>query len=148
MQHVLVIHGPNLSMLGAREPQIYGYETLAMVESRLRQCAHEYSLELIFFQSHNESALIDQIHQAKGNGVKAIIINPAALTHTSIALRDALLSAAIPFIEVHLSNIYARESFRRTSYFSDIAEGVISGFGAQSYDLALYALILKIKKLS
>ncbi|MGD1984329.1 MAG: type II 3-dehydroquinate dehydratase [Chromatiaceae bacterium] len=137
MARILVLNGPNLNLLGSREPGHYGTETLATLEQTLRAAAGEHLLE--FFQSNAEHALIDRIHQAGADGVAFILINPAALTHTSVALRDALLAVAIPFIEVHLSNVFAREAFRHRSYLSDVAVGVISGLGAHGYELALAA---------
>lgn len=134
---ILVLHGPNLNLLGTREPEIYGRATLASIDAGLVATAKVAGHELQSFQSNAEHALIERIHAAGGEGVAWIVINPGAYTHTSIALRDALAGVAIPFIEVHLSNIQAREAFRQHSYFSDIAFGVISGFGAASYALAL-----------
>lgn len=139
MAKVLVLHGPNLNLLGSREPQHYGHESLQDINNYLTQKAQELNLTVEFLQSNAEHILIDQIHLAKEKKVDFLIFNPAAFTHTSIALRDALLGVAIPFIEVHLSNVHKREEFRQHSYFSDIALGVISGFGAQSYTLALLA---------
>jgi 3-dehydroquinate dehydratase-2 len=138
---ILVLHGPNLNLLGSREPDHYGHQTLADIDARLKQRANEASALLETFQSNAEAELIDRIHQAGKEGVAFIVINPAAYTHTSVALRDALAAVSIPFIEVHLSNVHAREQFRRHSYFSDLAVGVISGLGAQGYEAALdYAL--------
>ncbi|MFA7321275.1 MAG: type II 3-dehydroquinate dehydratase [Dokdonella sp.] len=137
MAKILVLHGPNLNLLGTREPEIYGRATLASIDAGLVATAKVAGHELQSFQSNAEHALIERIHAAGGEGVAWIVINPGAYTHTSIALRDALAGVAIPFIEVHLSNIQAREAFRQHSYFSDIAFGVISGFGAASYALAL-----------
>lgn len=137
MAHILVLNGPNLNLLGSREPGHYGQDTLASIENRLREQADGH--ELGFFQSNAEYQLIDSIHEAGTTGVDFILFNPAALTHTSVALRDALLGVDIPFIEVHISNVYAREPFRHTSYLSDIAVGVISGLGALGYELALAA---------
>jgi len=134
---ILVLHGPNLNLLGTREPEIYGRATLASIDAGLVATAKAAGHELQVFQSNAEHALIERIHAAGGEGVAWIVINPGAYTHTSIALRDALAGVAIPFIEVHLSNTQAREAFRQHSYFSDIAFGVISGFGAASYALAL-----------
>jgi len=134
---VLVIHGPNLNLLGTREPQIYGRETLEDINARLAATARASNAELQAFQSNHEGVLVDRIQQAGREGVNFIIINPAAYTHTSIALRDALAAVRIPFIEVHLSNVHAREPFRRQSYFSDLAAGTICGLGSQGYDLAL-----------
>jgi 3-dehydroquinate dehydratase-2 len=137
----LVIHGPNLNLLGGREPEVYGSTTLDEINGSLQVLAHEAGVKLSSFQSNGEGELINRIHEAIDNGIDFIIINPAAYTHTSIALRDALAATGLPFIEVHLSNIFARESFRRKSYFSDLALGVISGLGAKGYELALkYAL--------
>lgn len=134
---ILVLHGPNLNMLALREPDLYASDTLETINNRLKKQAIQYGYELSAFQSNAEAALIDAIHQAKAHSVDYIIFNPAAYTHTSIALRDAVLSVNIPFIEVHISNIHQRESFRHTSYFSDIALGIISGLGTYGYDLAL-----------
>ncbi len=136
---ILLLNGPNLNMLGKREPDKYGQQTLEQIVEALQSDAASLSVTLSHFQSNAEHALIDRIHDAMGN-TDAIIFNPGAFTHTSIALRDALLSVSIPFIEVHLSNIHAREPFRQHSYFSDIAQGVIAGLGAQGYHLALTAL--------
>jgi 3-dehydroquinate dehydratase-2 len=134
---VLVLHGPNLNLLGLREPNHYGNSTLADIDARLKERANQANVALQSFQSNSEVELIQQLHTLANNKVDFIIINPAAFTHTSVALRDALSAVKIPFIEVHLSNVYARESFRHHSYFSDIAVGVISGLGAQGYLLAL-----------
>lgn len=139
MADILVLHGPNLNLLGNREPDHYGHETLATIDDRLHEQAREAGLGLRSFQSNAEHELIGRIHQAGDDGVVFIIINPAAFTHTSIGLRDALLATAIPFIEVHLSNVHAREAFRRQSYFSDVAVGVIAGLGAAGYEFALAA---------
>ena len=139
MASLLLLNGPNLNLLGVREPAVYGRTTLADIEQRLAALAAEQGHELATFQSNAEHALIDRIHLAFREAVAFILINPGAYTHTSIALRDALLGTQIPFIEVHLSNVYAREPFRKHSYLSDIARGVISGFGALSYELALQA---------
>lgn len=136
INRILVLHGPNLNMLGVREPEKYGLVTLADINSRLTDRARAAKVELLHFQSNSESELIDRIHRAKDD-IAFILINPAAFTHTSVALRDALAAVAIPFIEIHLSNVYARETFRHHSYFSDLAVGVISGLGAQGYELAL-----------
>jgi 3-dehydroquinate dehydratase-2 len=138
---VLVLHGPNLNLLGSREPEIYGRETLSDIDRRLRASARSVGIGLQCFQGNHEGALVERIHQAKAEGIGFIIINPAAFTHTSIALRDALSAVRIPFIEVHLSNVHAREPFRQHSYLSDIALGTICGLGSRGYDLALsYAL--------
>jgi 3-dehydroquinate dehydratase-2 len=134
---VLIIHGPNLNLLGTREPEIYGRETLQDINARLAATAEASSVELQSFQSNHEGALVDRIQQAGRERVDFIVINPAAYTHTSVALRDALAAVRIPFIEVHLSNVHAREPFRRHSYFSDLATGTICGLGTQGYDLAL-----------
>jgi 3-dehydroquinate dehydratase-2 len=139
MAKLLVLHGPNLNLLGTREPGLYGSETLTQIDQRLQQQAAALGHTCECFQSNREYELIERVHAAGQHGVAFIILNPAAFTHTSIALRDALLGVKIPFIEVHLSNIHARESFRHHSYFSDVAVGVIAGLGAQGYDLALQA---------
>jgi len=136
-RHVLVLHGPNLNLLGTREPTHYGTTTLAQINARLREIAAEQDVQLSDFQSNAEAALIERIHAAVGEGIDFIVINPAAFTHTSVALRDALSGVAIPFIEVHLSNVHAREPFRHKSYFSDLAVGVVCGLGAQGYEAAL-----------
>jgi len=141
MSTLLVLHGPNLNLLGSREPEIYGTTTLAQIDEQLVSRAREAGHQLLTLQSNAENQLIDRIHAAPQQGVAFILINPAAFTHTSIALRDALAGVAIPFIELHLSNVYARESFRQHSVLSDIALGVISGFGANSYQLALTAAL-------
>ena len=138
---ILVVNGPNLNLLGTREPDKYGSVTLAAIEHALKDQATHSGAALQFFQSNSESALVDRIQQAGPDGVDFILINPAAFTHTSVAIRDALAAVAIPFIEIHLSNIYAREPFRHKSYLSDLAVGVVSGLGARGYALALaYAL--------
>jgi 3-dehydroquinate dehydratase-2 len=141
MAKLLVLHGPNLNLLGTREPQVYGSTTLATIDSDLRLRAESAGHSLASFQSNDEGALIDQVQAARQDGIACIVINPAAFTHTSVALRDALAAIAVPFIEVHLSNPHAREPFRHTSYFSDLAVGVISGFGADSYRYALDAAL-------
>ncbi len=140
MKKILVLHGPNLNLLGLREPDHYGHQSLAELNEQLTQQASGAGLELQTFQSNSEADLIHAIHQAFKHQIDYLIINPAAFTHTSIALRDALVAVRIPFIEVHISNIYARESFRKHSYFSDIALGVISGLGPYGYLLALHAI--------
>ena len=137
MLRILLINGPNLNLLGEREPQTYGHTTLSEIEGQLTQQATAAGAELLAFQSNAEHEIIDQIHTAKERKVDFIIINPGAFTHTSIALRDALLGVAIPFIEVHLSNVHAREEFRQHSYLSDIAVGVITGLGPRGYEFAL-----------
>ena len=144
MSTILLLHGPNLNLLGTREPEIYGGESLEQINQQLTESTAAAGHELLSLQSNAEYELIQRIHDAKQQGVKFIIINPGAFTHTSVALRDALLGVEIPFIEVHLSNVHAREEFRRHSYFSDIAEGVICGFGANSYHLALHAVLRKL----
>ncbi|SNB59154.1 3-dehydroquinate dehydratase [Marinobacter sp. es.042] len=146
MSTILVLHGPNLNMLGTREPEVYGYETLADIDDRLRSLAAEQGHHLLHLQSNAEYELIERVHEARAEGVDFIIINPAAFTHTSVALRDAMLASGIPFIEVHFSNVHAREPFRHHSYFSDIAEGVICGLGSQGYELALQAALKRIHR--
>ena len=141
MATVLVLNGPNLNLLGSREPGLYGQATLGEIQRRLDAQLQGSGHRLAFRQSNAESELIDAIHRAPQEGVAYILFNPAAFTHTSVALRDALLAVDIPFIEVHLSNVHAREPFRAHSYFSDIAVGVISGLGAQGYELALTAAL-------
>lgn len=145
MPDLLIINGPNLNLLGTREPEHYGSDTLDSINDKLSKIAALNNLSIDFIQSNAESELIEQVHQAAKNEVKFILINPAAFTHTSVALRDALSGVAIPFIEIHLSNVHAREAFREHSYFSDIAVGVISGLGAQGYELALQAAISQLK---
>lgn len=144
MAKLLVLHGPNLNLLGSREPEIYGTDTLEDIEGRLGTLAGAAGHELACMQSNGEQALIERIHRARADGVGFIVINPGAFTHTSIALRDALLGVEIPFIEVHLSNVHAREAFRRSSYLSDIAEAVISGCGALGYEFALQAAMAHV----
>ncbi|HLJ37235.1 MAG TPA: type II 3-dehydroquinate dehydratase [Steroidobacteraceae bacterium] len=139
MARVLLLNGPNLNLLGAREPAIYGADTLESIEKRSSSIAREGGHELIAFQSNAEHELIDRIQAAPAAGVAFLIFNPGGFTHTSVALRDALLGVRLPFIEVHLSNPQSREPFRRHSYFSDIAVGVIAGFGAYGYELAVRA---------
>ena len=145
MGSVLVIQGPNLNLLGTREPEIYGYETLDDIHRQLHLQASAASVHLETFQSNHEGEVIDRIHLAKKEGTQFIIINPGGYSHTSVAIRDALVGVSIPFIEVHLSNIHQRESFRHHSYFSDVAVGVICGLGSIGYCLALDAVIAKIK---
>jgi len=145
MANLLVIHGPNLNLLGTREPEHYGATRLADIDAQLIKQANEAAHNLESFQSNAEHEIVDRIHQAQQDKVEFIIINPAAFTHTSVAVRDAIAGVAIPFIEVHLSNVHAREEFRQHSYFSDLAVGVISGLGAQGYELALSAIIKKLK---
>ncbi|WP_046006089.1 type II 3-dehydroquinate dehydratase [Pseudoalteromonas rubra] len=142
---ILVLNGPNLNMLGRREPDKYGTRTLKDIMQSLTQSAVNLNVELSHFQSNSEAELIEHIH-AQYERVDCIIFNPAAFTHTSIALRDALLSVSIPFYEVHLSNVYAREPFRHKSYFSDVAQGVICGLGALGYEAALMAAVAKLRK--
>lgn len=137
MATILVLHGPNLNLLGEREPDIYGSSTLEDINLHLSEIAHRQGHHLLNLQSNAEYELIDRIHDARQEGVNFILFNPAAFTHTSIALRDALAAVEIPFIEVHLSNIHQREEFRQHSFFSAIAEGVICGFGPKGYELAL-----------
>ena len=139
MAKISIINGPNLNLLGNREPNHYGSVTLESINSELQSEAKKLNHECSHFQSNAEAELINSIHQAKQDGVEFIIINPAAYTHTSVALRDALAGVAIPFIEIHLSNVHAREAFRKESYFSDIAHGVITGLGAKGYFYALLA---------
>lgn len=144
MAQLLLINGPNLNLLGSREPGIYGRASLPQIEHRLRDLAQAQGHGLSAFQSNSELALIERVHAAKTDGTDAILLNPGAFTHTSVALRDALSAARVPFIEVHLSNVHAREHFRRVSYFSDTAVGVIAGFGALGYELALQAALARI----
>ena len=142
---LLVLHGPNLNLLGSREPGVYGHVTLAEIDRELTARAQARGWDLVAFQSNSELALIERVHGAKSEGIALIVLNPGALTHTSVALRDALAAVALPFIEVHLSNVQAREGFRRHSYFSELALGVVSGFGAQSYLLALDAAFTRLE---
>lgn len=138
---LLLLNGPNLNLLGAREPHHYGVDTLAAIESRLRAQCQQAGVAFSAFQSNSETELVERIQKAGRDGEQFIILNPAAFTHTSVAMRDALAATGIPFVEVHLSNVFAREAFRRHSYFSDIAVGMVSGLGAKGYELALdYAL--------
>lgn len=140
-KNILVVNGPNLNLLGSREPGRYGTTTLGAIEQRLAELAGQAGAAVAFFQSNSEAELVDRIQQAGAEGVDFIVINPAAYTHTSVAMRDALAAVHIPFVEIHISNIHARESFRQKSYFSDLAVGVVSGLGAKGYELALtYAL--------
>ena len=143
MTKYMLLNGPNLNLLGTREPEIYGSESLSDIEANLSKISKNNDCELLCHQSNAEHELVGFIHEAKSKDVKCIVINPGALTHSSIALRDALAGVDIPFIEVHISNIYAREEFRKKSYLSDIAEGVISGLGVQGYELALEVAIKK-----
>ena len=144
MNSILVIHGPNLNLLGTREPEVYGSQTLADVNQRLQQQAQELGLALETYQSNHEGEIVEAIHRARGRH-QAIIINPAAFTHTSVAVRDALAGVAIPFIEVHLSNVHQREPFRHHSFMSDLAVGVICGLGAYGYEVALSYWAQKLK---
>ena len=144
MAQLLVLHGPNLDLLGTREPEVYGRTTLAQINDDLRNRAEAASHELHDLQSNAEHELIERVHSAGSDGTDFILINPAAFTHTSVALRDALAAVAIPFIEIHLSNPHAREAFRRQSYFSDLAVGVVCGFGADSYRYALDAALTRL----
>ncbi len=143
MARVLVMNGPNLNLLGTREPVTYGSDTLDSINAGLANLAAELGLEVEFIQSNHEGVLVDAVHQAAGN-YDAVLVNPGAFTHTSIALRDAFLGVDIPFVEVHLSNVAAREEFRRVSMLSDVAMGTISGFGAQSYKLGLIAIAASV----
>ena len=145
MTKYMLLNGPNLNLLGTREPEIYGSETLQDIEINLLAIAKEENCDLICHQSNAEHELVDLVHSAREEEVKCIIINPGALTHSSIALRDALSGVGIPFIEIHISNIYAREDFRQVSYLSDIAQGVISGLGIEGYELALKTAFKKFK---
>lgn len=142
---LLVVHGPNLNLLGTREPNYYGLTTLADINMALARRAEAAGVELESFQSNHEGALIERVHAAREQDVRYIILNPAAYTHTSVALRDAIAAVGIPFVEVHLSNVHAREPFRHHSYFSDLAVGVISGLGSEGYLLALEYLLSKLK---
>jgi len=144
LSHLLLINGPNLNLLGTREPGVYGSATLAQIEQDLVAEAQRLGHQLSCFQSNQEGLIVERIQQARGEGVAFILINPAAFTHTSIALRDALLAVAIPFIEIHLSNVHAREAFRHHSYFSDIAVGQIVGMGPLGYRLALQAAVARL----
>ncbi|QAZ38957.1 type II 3-dehydroquinate dehydratase [Methylibium sp. Pch-M] len=137
MMEILVLHGPNLNLLGSREPAVYGASTLAEIDAALLRRAGEAGFGLASFQSNHEGALVDRVQAARSDGTRFILINPAAFTHTSVALRDALAAVALPFVEVHLSNVHRREAFRHHSYFSELAEGVIVGLGASGYRLAL-----------
>lgn len=142
---ILVIHGPNLNLLGTREPTTYGSQTLADINAELLALGLSLNAEISTYQSNHEGALVDRLHQAGRDKLDGIIINPAAYTHTSIALRDALLAIKLPFIEVHLSNVHQRENFRHQSFLSDVASGIITGFGNTSYTLALRGLITKLE---
>ncbi|MDR2876468.1 MAG: type II 3-dehydroquinate dehydratase [Chromatiales bacterium] len=144
MSRILVLNGPNLNLLGVREPAVYGSTTLAAIEARLRDLAEVAGHEVVFYQSNAEHELVGRVQQSMKDGVAFILINPAAFTHTSVALRDALSAVAIPFIEIHISNVHAREAFRGHSYFSDIAQGVICGLGPIGYELALQAALRRL----
>ena len=144
MASILVLHGPNLNLLGTREPETYGRDTLETINTRLSLRARAAGHELVAFQSNAEHALIERVQATRGDGTAFVLINPAAFTHTSVALRDAFAAVGVPFIEVHLSNPHAREAFRQHSYLSDLALGVVCGFGAQSYLLALEAAIVRL----
>ena len=144
MARVLLLNGPNLNLLGTREPAVYGTDTLECIEKRAAAVARELGHELFAFQSNAEHELIERVHKARAEAVVFMIINPGAFTHTSIALRDAVLASGVPFIEVHLSNTHAREAFRRHSYFSDIAVGVIAGLGAFGYEAAVRAAVQRL----
>jgi len=146
MTSILVLHGPNLNLLGSREPEVYGRATLAEIDARLTELAEISGALLTTLQSNAEHVLIDRIHAARNDGTSFILINPGGLTHTSVALRDALAAVAIEFIEVHLSNVHAREPFRRHSYLSDLAQGVICGLGALGYELALRAALAQLEQ--
>jgi 3-dehydroquinate dehydratase II len=146
LAQILLINGPNLNLLGSREPELYGRDTLAQIEDRLRAQAAAAGHQLQCLQSNAEHALIDRVHAAKADGTAFLIINPGALTHTSIALRDALIGVGLPFIEVHLSNVFARESFRHHSFISDIAVGCIVGLGPIGYELALQAAARRLAR--
>ncbi len=143
---ILIVQGPNLNLLGTREPEVYGKTTLEDIHAKLLAQAKTHSINLLTFQSNHEGELIDRIQKAKQEGIEFIIINPGGFTHTSVALRDALSGVAIPFIEVHLSNIHQREEFRKHSYLSDVAVGVVCGLGAIGYELALQAAIQRLQK--
>ena len=144
MPKVLVINGPNLNLLGTREPEIYGATTLAEVEDSLRAQGEALGVELSCFQSNHEGAIVDRIHAARAESVAWILINPGAYTHTSVAIRDALAGVAIPFVEVHISNVHKREAFRHHSYLADVAEAVMAGFGTQGYVLALQYIAARL----
>ena len=139
--NILVMNGPNLNLLGTREPEVYGKETLDDIEKNLQPIALQNDANIEFFQSNSENELINELHNAKKRGVDFIIINPGAFTHTSIALRDAFLGVSIPFIEIHISNIYGREEFRKKSFLSDISNGLITGLGTKGYEFALLSIL-------
>lgn len=144
MKKVLVLNGPNLNLLGTREPEVYGHTTLDDIRARLQQIAPALNVSVDFFQSNHEGVLVERLHAARSDGTQFIVINPAAFTHTSVALRDAIIATGLPFIEVHLSNVHRREPFRHHSYFSDVAEAVIAGLGAYGYEAALSAAARKL----
>ena len=144
MHTVLIVHGPNLNLLGTREPEVYGHDTLADIDANLAKLGRSLSVKVETFQSNHEGGLIDRIHAAREAGVTAIIINPGGLTHTSVSLRDALAGVAIPFVEVHISNIHKRESFRHQSYLSALAAGVICGLGIDGYRMAIEFALKKL----
>lgn len=146
MPDLLLINGPNLNLLGSREPGVYGRNTLADIESNLKHVAAEAGRDLDCFQSNAEHELVDRVQRAALDGTRSILLNPGAFTHTSVALRDALLAVGLPFYEIHLSNVFARESFRHSSYFSDIAAGCLIGLGALGYELALRAALVKLSE--
>ena len=146
MAQLLVLHGPNLNLLGTREPEVYGRATLAEIDDALKTAAHAAGHALETLQSNAEHVLVDRVQAARDDGTAFLLLNPGGFTHTSVALRDALAAVALPFIEVHLSNPHAREPFRRTSYFSDLAVGVVAGFGADSYRYALDAAIAHLNR--
>ena len=146
MAQLLVLHGPNLNLLGTREPEVYGRATLAEIDDGLKTAAHAAGHALETLQSNAEHVLVDRVQAARDDGTAFLLLNPAGFTHTSVALRDALAAVALPFIEVHLSNPHAREPFRRTSYFSDLAVGVVAGFGADSYRYALDAALARLDR--
>lgn len=144
MAQLLLLHGPNLNLLGTREPEVYGYTTLADIDSAMRAQAQAAGHTLLTLQSNAEAALVDRVQAARSDGTAFILLNPAAFTHTSVALRDAIAAVALPFIEIHLSNPHRREPFRHTSYFSDLAVGVVAGFGTDSYRYAMDAAITRL----
>lgn len=147
MTRILALHGPNLNLLGTREPGIYGTDTLDAINARLGARAQQAGVGFDSFQSNHEGHLVDRVQAARTDGISFILLNPGAFTHTSIALRDALLGVAIPFVEIHLSNVHAREDFRRQSYFSDVAIGVICGLGPQGYELALEFALKRLNQI-
>jgi 3-dehydroquinate dehydratase-2 len=142
---ILLINGPNLNLLGTREPAKYGHTTLPEVEAMVREAGHALGVEVGCFQSNHEGGIVDRIHAARAEGVAGIVINPGAYTHTSVAIRDAFAGTAIPFAEIHVSNVHAREPFRHHSYLSEIAAGIVVGFGVEGYVLALRGLVKKLQ---